>query len=109
MDLETARTIVAAAAIEDGMSPGKIYSAPYQMAYPSPISTCGGGSWRNGTGTNAAKLENESPSEVGPYSMEKATALSVNTYFVQMIADWNGGVCIDIRKPWSEEDLKKKG
>ena len=31
------------------------------------------------------------------------------TAFMQMIADWNGGVCIDIRKPWSEEDLKKKG
>ncbi|WP_179201756.1 transglycosylase domain-containing protein [Streptomyces caniscabiei] len=87
----TFKPIVAAAAIEDGMSPGKIYSAPYQMAYPSPISTCGGGSWRNGTGANAAKLENESASEVGPYSMEKATALSVNTYFVQMIADI--GIC----------------
>ncbi|MDX2530465.1 transglycosylase domain-containing protein [Streptomyces europaeiscabiei] len=87
----TFKPIVAAAAIEGGMSPGKIYPAPYQMLYPSPISTCGGGNWRNSTGSDAAKLENESASEVGPYSMEKATALSVNTYFVQMIADI--GIC----------------
>ncbi|MDW8807105.1 transglycosylase domain-containing protein [Streptomyces scabiei] len=87
----TFKPIVAAAALEDGMSPGKVYPSPYQMAYPSPISTCGGGTWRNGTGTAAAKLENESASEVGPYSLRKATALSVNTYFVQMIADI--GIC----------------
>lgn len=31
------------------------------------------------------------------------------TAFMQMIADWNGGTCVDIRKPWSEEDLKRRG
>lgn len=87
----TFKPIVAAAALEDGMSPGKVYPSPYKMAYPSPISVCGGGSWRNGTGSAAAELENESASEVGPYSLRKATALSVNTYFVQMIADI--GIC----------------
>ncbi|MGW0841060.1 transglycosylase domain-containing protein [Streptomyces sp. NPDC002787] len=86
----TFKPIVAAAAIEDGMSPGKIYSAPYEMAYPSPIAACDGKTWRNST-SSPAKLTNENESEVGPYPMEEATALSVNTYFVQMIADI--GIC----------------
>ncbi|MEI5525388.1 transglycosylase domain-containing protein [Streptomyces brasiliscabiei] len=87
----TFKPIVAAAALEDGMAPTKSYSAPYEMAYPSPISACDGATWRNGTGSAAAKLTNENESEVGPYAMKKATALSVNTYFVQMIADI--GIC----------------
>jgi membrane peptidoglycan carboxypeptidase len=70
------------------MSPGKSYSAPYEMEYPSPISVCGGKNWVNTDGT---KLSNENTAEVGPYSLRKATALSVNTYFVQMIADI--GIC----------------
>ncbi|MFF6786885.1 transglycosylase domain-containing protein [Streptomyces sp. NPDC012510] len=86
----TFKPIVAAAAIEGGMSPGKIYSAPYEMAYPSPISACDGKTWRNSRST-PTKLTNENESEVGPYPMEEATALSVNTYFVQMIADI--GIC----------------
>ncbi|WP_326579628.1 transglycosylase domain-containing protein [Streptomyces sp. NBC_00481] len=84
----TFKPIVAAAALEDGMAPTKSYSAPYKMEYPSPISVCGGKNWVN---TDGADLSNESESEVGPYSMKKATALSVNTYFVQMIADI--GIC----------------
>ncbi|WP_338896912.1 transglycosylase domain-containing protein [Streptomyces sp. TG1A-60] len=84
----TFKPFVAAAALEDGMSPTKSYSAPYEMEYPSPISVCGGKNWVNTDGT---KLTNENESEVGPYSMKKATALSVNTYFVQMIADI--GIC----------------
>ncbi|MFF7262320.1 transglycosylase domain-containing protein [Streptomyces sp. NPDC008159] len=84
----TFKPIVAAAALEGGMSPGKTYSAPYEMEYPSPISVCGGKNWVNNDGT---KLSNENTAEVGPYSLRKATALSVNTYFVQMIADI--GIC----------------
>ncbi|MCL6736279.1 transglycosylase domain-containing protein [Streptomyces neyagawaensis] len=84
----TFKPIVAAAALEGGMSPGKTYSAPYKMEYPSPISVCGGKNWVNTDGTD---LSNENTAEVGPYSLRKATALSVNTYFVQMIADI--GIC----------------
>ncbi|MDX2933673.1 transglycosylase domain-containing protein [Streptomyces ipomoeae] len=84
----TFKPIVAAAAIEGGMPATKSYSAPYKMEYPSPISVCGGKNWVNTDGTT---LTNENETEVGPYSMKRATALSVNTYFVQMIADI--GIC----------------
>ncbi|GAA3778364.1 transglycosylase domain-containing protein [Streptomyces phyllanthi] len=84
----TFKPIVAAAAIEDGMSPTQSYPSPYEMDYPSPIPVCGGKNWVN---TDGAKLTNENESEVGPYSMKKATALSVNTYFVELIGDI--GIC----------------
>ncbi|MBA2807970.1 penicillin-binding protein [Streptomyces sp. KM273126] len=84
----TFKPIVAAAAIEDGMAPTKQYSSPYEMAYPSPISACDGKNWTN---TEGAKLTNENKSEVGPYRMKEATAKSVNTYYVQLIADI--GIC----------------
>ncbi|MGW0711587.1 transglycosylase domain-containing protein [Streptomyces sp. NPDC002643] len=84
----TFKPIVAAAALEGGMPATKSYSAPYKMEYPSPISTCDGKNWVNTDGTT---LTNENTSEKGPYSLKKATALSVNTYFVQMIADI--GIC----------------
>ncbi|WDV53415.1 transglycosylase domain-containing protein [Streptomyces coeruleorubidus] len=86
----TFKPIVAAAALEDGMPANKVYSSPYQMAYPSPVSVCDGKTWRNSR-TNPAKLENENKSEVGPYDMKEATAKSVNTYYVQMISDI--GIC----------------
>ncbi|MEV7081777.1 transglycosylase domain-containing protein [Streptomyces sp. NPDC093516] len=86
----TFKPIVAAAALQDGMPANKVYSAPYQMAYPSPVSACDGKTWQNDRG-NPARLENENESEVGPYDMKEATAKSVNTYFVQMISDI--GIC----------------
>ncbi len=86
----TFKPIVAAAALEDGMPANKVYSSPYQMAYPSPVSACDGKRWMNDRG-NPAKLENENESEVGPYDMKEATAKSVNTYYVQMISDI--GIC----------------
>ncbi|MFH8369235.1 transglycosylase domain-containing protein [Streptomyces sp. NPDC018031] len=81
----TFKPIVAAAALERGTKPTKSYPAPYKMKYPSPVETCEG-SWRG-----ADTAENENRSEVGPYSMQEATAKSVNTYYVQLISDI--GVC----------------
>ncbi|MBC9725096.1 transglycosylase domain-containing protein [Streptomyces sp. TRM68367] len=86
----TFKPIVAAAAIEDGMPATKSYPSPYEMAYPSPVSTCDGKRWVNDR-NNPAKVANENKSEVGPYSMKEATAKSVNTYYVQLISDI--GIC----------------
>ncbi|MFD9910365.1 transglycosylase domain-containing protein [Streptomyces sp. NPDC059063] len=86
----TFKPIVAAAALEGGMSPGKRYSAPYEMPYPDRVATCDGKAWRNDP-NRPAKLTNENESEVGPYRLREATAKSVNTYFVQMIGDI--GIC----------------
>lgn len=81
----TFKPVIAAAALEKGMSPNQTYPSPYTMQYPSPVATCKG-KW-----SGKAPVENENRSEVGPYSMKEATAKSVNTYFVQMISDI--GIC----------------
>ncbi|MEV5241473.1 transglycosylase domain-containing protein [Streptomyces cinnamoneus] len=83
----TFKPIVAAAALEEGISPYKSYSSPYRMPYPDEVETCGK-PWKNSVGNT---VQNENRSEVGPYGMREATAKSVNTYFVQMIEDI--GVC----------------
>ncbi|MGN9756002.1 transglycosylase domain-containing protein [Streptomyces sp. SD31] len=80
----TFKPFVAAAALEEGRPPTQEYSSPYEMEYPSPVQTCESTPWTN---RNGEKLENESESERGPYRLKKAMELSVNTYFVQMIAD----------------------
>jgi membrane peptidoglycan carboxypeptidase len=72
---------VAAAALEGGMPATQEYPSPYEMEYPSPVSACDGKTWNE----KGVKLTNENESEVGPYSMEEATAKSVNTYYVEMI------------------------
>ncbi|MBF6046420.1 penicillin-binding protein [Streptomyces sp. NRRL B-1677] len=79
----TFKPILAAAALEEGISPNKTYSSPYQMAYPDAVDTCTG-TWKNSGGET---VSNENRSEVGPYGMREATAKSVNTYFIQMIGD----------------------
>ncbi|MFJ5103796.1 transglycosylase domain-containing protein [Streptomyces sp. NPDC088554] len=78
----TFKPFLATAALERGVPPTQSYPSPYQMPYPSSIPTCSGKPWVNLGGDTA---ENENESEVGPYALKKAMALSVNTYFVQMI------------------------
>ncbi|MFF0062675.1 transglycosylase domain-containing protein [Streptomyces sp. NPDC005279] len=79
----TFKPFVAAAAIEQGRPPTQVYPAPYKMPYPG-VQTCSGKPWVN---TENAEVPNENKSEVGPYALKEAMAKSVNTYFVQMIAD----------------------
>jgi membrane peptidoglycan carboxypeptidase len=79
----TFKPFVAAAAIEQGIPATQAYSSPYDMQYPSPVSTCSGKNWVNTEGT---PVENESETEKGPYELKEAMAKSVNTYFVQMIS-----------------------
>ncbi|MEV4439670.1 transglycosylase domain-containing protein [Streptomyces sp. NPDC049577] len=83
----TFKPILAAAALEEGISPNKTYSSPFSMPYPSEVETCGK-PWKNGGGET---VQNENRSESGPYGMREATAKSVNTYFIQMIEDI--GIC----------------
>ncbi|MGW0609082.1 transglycosylase domain-containing protein [Streptomyces sp. NPDC002788] len=88
----TSKPITAAAAIDGGTDPNTVLSAPYSMNYPSPVSTCGKPWVRNPTDP---PLSNEDKSEVGPMNMKKAMALSVNTYFVQLIG--KTGICPVVR------------
>ncbi|MGV9311844.1 transglycosylase domain-containing protein [Streptomyces sp. NPDC003691] len=80
----TFKPFVAAAALEEGRPATQTYSSPYEMPYPDRISACNGESWVN---TSGEDLTNEMESEKGPYPLKRAMALSVNTYFVQMIED----------------------
>ncbi|RZB18023.1 penicillin-binding protein [Streptomyces sp. F001] len=80
----TFKPFVAAAALEEGRPVTQEYPAPYEMPYPEPVQTCSGKPWMNQSGET---VPNENKSEVGPYRLEEAMALSVNTYFVQMVAD----------------------
>ncbi|KRD18869.1 MULTISPECIES: transglycosylase domain-containing protein [unclassified Streptomyces] len=82
----TFKPFVAAAALEEGRPANQSYSAPYQMPYPDTVQTCSSKPWTN-DGRPKYTLENESASEKGPYQLQKAMELSVNTYFVQMLAD----------------------
>ncbi|MFD4607906.1 MULTISPECIES: transglycosylase domain-containing protein [unclassified Streptomyces] len=80
----TFKPFVAAAALEQGRPPTQEYSSPYEMPYPDPVQTCSGKPWIN---QRHEKVPNESKSEFGPYQLKEAMAKSVNTYFVQMVAD----------------------
>ncbi|MCH0539766.1 penicillin-binding protein [Streptomyces sp. MUM 203J] len=84
----TFKPFLAAAALEDGKPATQVYASPYKMPYPDRVQTCSGNPWVN-VGKDTA--QNENTSEVGPYDLKKAMALSVNTYFVQMLEDT--GMC----------------
>jgi membrane peptidoglycan carboxypeptidase len=85
----TFKPFIAAAAIERGMEPTKVYSAPNKMEYPSPVSRCDGSNWQNLPLANGKlqTAENETADEQGPYALKTAMEKSINTYFVQMISE----------------------
>ncbi|MFD5461461.1 transglycosylase domain-containing protein [Kitasatospora sp. NPDC127059] len=77
----TFKPILAAAALEAGMSNTQSFPSENKIDYPQ-MSTCNG-TWKN-TDKPKATVKNESTGEVGPYELKQAMALSVNTYFVEM-------------------------
>ncbi|MFE2414672.1 transglycosylase domain-containing protein, partial [Kitasatospora sp. NPDC059408] len=87
----TFKPILAAAALESGMSPTQAFPSENKIEYPS-MSTCSG-TWKNvpQPGQGKATVKNESTGEVGPYELKQAMALSVNTYFVEM--EQQTGLC----------------
>ncbi|MFE0673208.1 transglycosylase domain-containing protein [Streptomyces sp. NPDC058867] len=79
----TFKPFVAAAALEAGRPATQEYPSPYELTVPSPIQTCD----KPYTNEDGTKIPNENESEKGPYALKKAMALSVNTYFIEMVAD----------------------
>ncbi|MFC8837923.1 transglycosylase domain-containing protein [Streptomyces griseoincarnatus] len=79
----TFKPFVAAAALEAGRPPTQEYPSPYELTVPSPIQTCD----KPYTNEDGTKIPNENESEKGPYQLKEAMALSVNTYFIEMVAD----------------------
>ncbi|MEU4729537.1 transglycosylase domain-containing protein [Streptomyces sp. NPDC023588] len=80
----TFKPFIAAAALERGLPPTKVYGAPNKMDYPSGISRCDGTQYVNTTKESA---ENETEDEIGPYALRTAMEKSINTYFVEMISE----------------------
>ncbi|MFJ7205279.1 transglycosylase domain-containing protein [Streptomyces sp. NPDC098789] len=86
----TFKPFIAAAALERGTQPTKVYPAPYEVDYPSPIARCDGTNYVNQRDPKTRKYEkaqNETEDEFGPYALKTAMEKSINTYFVQMIGD----------------------
>lgn len=82
----TFKPITAAAALENGFKADQAYPSPYKMDTYPDVTTCTGRVIHSTKGT-----QNESESEVGPYSMPDALKHSINTYFVALEADL--GLC----------------
>ncbi|MFI0895002.1 transglycosylase domain-containing protein [Streptomyces sp. NPDC020983] len=80
----TFKPITAAAALEAGFKPDQTYPSPYHMDRYPDVTTCSGATIHAGADEGT---QNESPSEVGPYSMPDALKHSINTYFVALEAD----------------------
>ncbi|KRV47555.1 penicillin-binding protein [Wenjunlia vitaminophila] len=95
----TFKPITAAAALEKGISPAKVYPSPYEMPWPD-MTNCAGETLRD-PGT----VPNESESEKGPYYMTEAMKMSVNTYFVSLEADT--GLC-DVTKMARSLGIKER-
>ncbi|GAA2144703.1 transglycosylase domain-containing protein [Kitasatospora kazusensis] len=81
----TFKPIVAAAALENGITPSQSYPSPYSMPWPD-MKSC------SGTRVHTSgDVHNDSTSLVGPFTMGPAMAQSVNTYFVSLEGD--AGLC----------------
>ncbi|MEU9082425.1 transglycosylase domain-containing protein [Streptomyces sp. NPDC048357] len=80
----TFKPFIAAAALERGLPPTKVYPAPNKMDYPSGIPRCDGSQYVN---VNKESAENETEDEIGPYALRTAMEKSINTYFVEMISE----------------------
>ncbi len=76
---------MAAAALENGITPSQSYPSPYSMPWPA-MKTCGGGRLKEG-----GEVHNDSHSLVGPFTMGPAMAQSVNTYFAAL--EGETGLC----------------
>ncbi|MDH6108818.1 membrane peptidoglycan carboxypeptidase [Kitasatospora sp. MAP12-15] len=76
----TFKAIVAAAALEGGMTPAQSYTTPYSIDWPK-MKDCKGGTFGHDT------VHNDSPSENGTFDMPTALAASINTYFASLEGD----------------------
>jgi membrane peptidoglycan carboxypeptidase len=83
----TFKPVIAAAALENGITAAQSYPSPYQMPWPR-MTTCDGAVFPEGQGGNVA---NDSQSLVGPFDMQQGMAKSVNTYFAALEAQT--GLC----------------
>lgn len=95
----TFKPFTAAAALENGISPGRTYPSPYRIPWPS-VSDCQGTNY-----SDPGTVPNENESEAGPYSMPEAMKMSVNTYFVTLEADV--GLC-EVVKMTRKLGIKKR-
>ena len=66
------------AALEKGISPGKVYNSPAKVTIPDRRCYTDHGPWQPG---------NAGDGEAGVFNMYQATAHSVNTYFAQLAMD----------------------
>ncbi|MGH3344902.1 MAG: transglycosylase domain-containing protein [Carbonactinosporaceae bacterium] len=85
----TFKAFVAAAALAQDIPADHQINAPYQIDLDEPFKTC--------EGVSSARWEpsNELESENGTYTMSRAIALSVNTYFAQL--EQETGLCAPVR------------
>ncbi|GAA1949259.1 transglycosylase domain-containing protein [Kitasatospora viridis] len=79
----TFKPIVAAAALESGITPSQSYASPYSMTWPT-MTDCSGNKY---SGAQTGTVHNDSTSLVGPFTMGPAMAASVNTYFASLEGD----------------------
>ncbi|MGP3980534.1 transglycosylase domain-containing protein [Streptomyces sp. KR80] len=77
----TFKPFTAAAALEKGISPAKVFSSGWKMSIPeSSFRTCEGGP----AGGGIWNLQNEKEDETGSWDMTSALGKSINTYFAQL-------------------------
>ncbi|MFJ7274390.1 transglycosylase domain-containing protein [Kitasatospora sp. NPDC098663] len=81
----TFKPIVAAAALENGISPSQSYTTDYSIPWPA-MTDCSGGRF-----PSAGQVHNDSQSLTGQFDMKTAMAQSVNTYFAKLEGD--AGLC----------------